>query len=420
MTTPRLANDCFALPPGVEWTPVDQALALLKSRLHAVVGPEDVVLAKASGRVVATDLKAVRTSPPSTNSAVDGYGIAIASCDRTTTTQRLALLAGRAAAGHPFQGKVAIGKAVRILTGATVPAGVDTILMQEDVEVDDDCISFSGLPRTGANLRAAGEDMKEGATIFPAGTVLRAKDVGVLAAAGLAEIASFRRLRVGVLSTGDEIRAAGDTASADQIFDANRPMLLSMLARWGFAAVDLGHVGDTRDLVRARLDEAVRQVDAILTSGGASAGDEDHMSAILQAEGQVDFWRIAIKPGRPLAMGQWQGVPLFGLPGNPVAAFVCALIFARPALFLMAGARWPEPVAYRVPAAFGKKKKPGRREYLRARLNAEGQAEVFWSEGSGLISGLSWSDGLVELGDAGDEITPGAPVRFIPYASFGL
>ncbi|CAN0550006.1 unnamed protein product, partial [Laminaria digitata] len=221
----------------------------------------------------------------------------------------------------------------------------------------------------------------------------------------------------GVLSTGDEVVPAGSPAAPGQIFDANRPMLLSLIARFGHVPVDLGHAPDNRDTLRARLDSA--DADAILTSGGASAGDEDHVSALLRESGALNAWRIALKPGRPLALGMWQGKPVFGLPGNPVAAFVCALVFARPALRLLAGADWSEPTGFDVPAAFAKNKKPGRREYLRARIR-EGRAEVFKSEGSGRISGLSWAEGLVELPEGAATITPGTPVRYIPFGSFGL
>jgi molybdopterin molybdotransferase len=186
--------------------------------------------------------------------------------------------------------------------------------------------------------------------------------------------------------------------------------------------VDLGHVEDRPDLIREALDRGAGVADAILTSGGASAGDEDHVARLLREEGQLSSWRIALKPGRPLALALWGGarVPVIGLPGNPVAALVCTLIFGRPALSLMAGAGWTEPQGFMIPAAFSKRKKPGRREYLRARVNAEGAAEVFASEGSGRISGLSWAEGLVELPDGAAEIGPGTPVRYLPYASFGL
>ena len=272
-----------------------------------------------------------------------------------------------------------------------------------------------------ANTREAGEDVSEGTTALTAGHRLRAPDLALLSALGVAGVSVHRPLRVGVLSTGDEIVPAPDSPAAPhQIYDANRPMLLSLAEGWHYQPVDLGHAPDDPDEIAARLSQGARDADVILTSGGASAGDEDHVSALLRSRGTLTSWRIALKPGRPLALAMWDGTPVFGLPGNPVAALVCALVFARPAFSLMAGAGWQEPCGFTVPAAFSKRKKPGRREYLRARLDAQGAAEVFRSEGSGRISGLSWADGLVELPDGAVEVTPGTPVRYIPYASFGL
>jgi molybdopterin molybdotransferase len=237
----------------------------------------------------------------------------------------------------------------------------------------------------------------------------------------VARVQVHRRLRVAVLSTGDELLAdPGQEAAPHQIFDANRPMLLALLAGWGFEAVDLGHAPDDAAEIAARLDHGAQTADAILTSGGASAGDEDHVSRLLRERGSLSSWRIAVKPGRPLALAMWQGVPVFGLPGNPVAALTCALVFARPALSLLSGAGWVQPPSFTVPAAFSKRKKAGRREYLRARLTADGTAEVFASEGSGRISGLSWATGLVELPDGAVSVAPGDPVRYLPYASFGV
>ncbi len=185
-------------------------------------------------------------------------------------------------------------------------------------------------------------------------------------------------------------------------------------------AIDLGHAPDDAAEIAARLDRGAREADAILTSGGASAGDEDHVARLLGQRGSLSSWRIAVKPGRPLALALWQGVPVFGLPGNPVAAFTCTLVFARPALMLLSGAGWVLPQGFTVPAAFGKRKKAGRREYLRARLTDAGAAEVFASEGSGRISGLSWATGFVELPDGACDVAPGDPVRFLPYGAFGL
>lgn len=413
---PPLKNDCFALPPGVHWTPVDEALALLRDRLHPVVARETVPLMQAAGRVLAEPLIARRANPPLPNTAVDGYGFAadaVAGLDQIT----LPLVAGRAAAGLAYPGEVPPGYAIRMLTGAALPQGVDTVVLDEDCATDEGQVAFRGPVKPGANTRRAGEDVENGTPILPQGRILTPADLALAAATGLSDLSVHAPLRVGVLSTGDEVVPAGSTAAPGQIFDANRPMLLSLIARFGHAPVDLGHVPDDRSALRATLDSA--DVDAILTSGGASAGDEDHVSALLRDSGALNAWRIALKPGRPLALGLWNGKPVFGLPGNPVAAFVCTLVFARPALRLLAGADWSEPTGFDVPAGFAKNKKPGRREYLRARLR-DGRAEVFKSEGSGRISGLSWAEGLVELPDTAATITPGTPVRYIPFGSFGL
>ena len=416
LTPPPLSNDCFALPAGVDWTPVDDALALLKGRLAPVTGAESAPLAAALGRVLAEDAVAKRSNPPLPNTAVDGYGFAGGKAEGAHV---LPLVEGRAAAGVPFEGAVPPGSAIRVLTGAALPDGVDTVILEEDVNTDGAQIAFNGPLKQGANTRNAGEDVSAGEVILPAGRVVTAADLALASATGLAGLTVRLPLRVGVLSTGDELVEAGEPAGKGQIFDANRPMLLALIRQMGFVPVDLGKAADDREALRARLDAAAAETDVILTSGGASAGDEDHMSALLRESGAMQEWRIALKPGRPLALGMWQGTPVFGLPGNPVAALVCTLIFARPAMGLMAGAGWQEPQVFEVPAAFEKRKKPGRREYLRARVR-DGKVEVFKSEGSGRISGLSWAEGLVELGDGAAHIKTGDPVRFIPYGSFAM
>ena len=416
LAPPPLSNDCFALPAGVDWVPVEDALAHLRANLRPVVGIEQQPLEAAEGRILAQDLTARRANPPQANSAVDGYGFA---GPLPAGVARLPLVEGRAAAGVPFAGAVPPDHALRILTGAALPEGVDSVALQEDVTTDGRQIALNGPLKRGANARRAGEDVAEGATVLRAGRRLTPADLALLAAVGHGTLPLRRRLRLGVLSTGDEIRPPGAAAGGGQIFDANRPMLLALARRWGVEAVDLGIAPDDRAALRARLDDAAGRADVLLTSGGASAGDEDHMSALLREAGAMQLWRIAVKPGRPLALGTWNGVPVFGLPGNPVAALVCALIFARPAVALLAGGDWQAPQGFEVPAGFAKRKKPGRREYLRARMR-EGRAEVFGSEGSGRISGLSWAEGLVELPDGAAEIAVGDPVRFLPFGSFGM
>ena len=415
LSPPPLRDDCFALPPGVDWTPVGAALERLREGLAPVTGAQAAPVAEAMGRVLAEPALARRASPPAANAAVDGYGFAHAAV--ASGDNLMALVPGRAAAGAPLGRAVPEGSAARILTGALLPEGVDTVILQEDARADGGRVAFRGPVRRAANTRRAGEDVEAGAVALPAGRRLGAPDLALLSALGIAEVAVRERLRVGVLSTGDEIAAPGETLDPARTYDANRPMLLAVLRRWGFEAVDLGRVRDDRAALRASLDGA--GCHAVLTSGGASAGEEDHVSALMRAEGRVETWRVAMKPGRPLMMGLWRGAPVLGLPGNPVAAFVCALVFARPALSVLAGSGWVEPQGFEVPAAFHKRKRPGRRELLRARVRG-GRAEVFASEGSGRVSGLSWAEGLVELGEEAREVGPGDPVRYLPYGSFGL
>ena len=332
----------------------------------------------------------------------------------------LPLEPGRAAAGHPYAGPVPPGHALRILTGAEMPAGTDTVVMQEDVDVRIGRLRFTPPKGKGSNCRASGEDTAQGDTVLVPGARIGAAELARLTSVGIGRVQVRAPLRVGVLSTGDELLQPGDDPATSGTFDANRPMLGTMLRDFGHVGVDLGAQQDSADTIRDALNRAADSTDAIITTGGASEGDEDHISRLLQTEGQVTTWRIAVKPGRPLALGFWRGVPVFGLPGNPVAAFVCALIFVRPALAALAGQGWSDPAAYTLPAAFETRKKGGRREYRRARLNQDGHVEMFRSEGSGLISGLSWADGLVELPEPAMEVGIGDPVRYLPYSGFGL
>lgn len=413
--TPPLSNDCFALPPGVHWTPVEEAHALLRNRLSPITEVETLPISAALGRILAAPVLAKRAHPPTANTAVDGYALTGAAYG--TGAHRVPLLKGRSAAGNGYPGVVPDTHALRVLTGAPLPAGTDSVVLQEDVRLDADHIHFHGPLKTGANARAAGEDVVEGQTILQAGRALTPADLGLMAATGVADVPVHRRLRVAVISTGDELLPAGARARADQIFDANHPMLCAQLSEFGYQAVDLGRCPDNRDALRQRFEDAAEQADVIVTSGGASAGDEDHVSALLKETGSLALWRIAIKPGRPLALAVWSGKPVFALPGNPVAALVCLLVFARPAMRVLAGQAWHVPEGLLLPAAFQKSKKAGRREYLRARLR-DRKVEVFESEGSGRISGLSWAEGLVELPDPAARVSHGDHVKFIPFTDF--
>ena len=413
---PKLNNDCFALPSGVDWIPVPKVFELLQKALHISVIANSLPVEEACGYILAAPIVAQRCSPPYANSAIDGYGFS-GSQSANKAPVHLKLLPGRTAAGHPFKDYVPIGYALRVLTGASLPDGVDTIVLQEDVNSNGKEIAFYGPLQTGKNTRPAGEDIEAGQLLFEQGHKLCATDLAVLAAAGVCEVDVYAPLRVGVLSTGDELIEVGSVAKEGKIFDINRLMLMAEMQRAGFVAIDLGIAKDNLNSLRETLKEASQTCDVLLTTGGASTGDEDHMARLLRSEGSLEIWRVAVKPGRPMAMGVFEGLPVFGLPGNPVAAFVCALVFAKPALSCLAGAKWSRPVGYMVPAAFSKSKKPGRFEYLRAKL-VDGSVEVFASEGSGRVTSLSWADGLVELGSHVKTIKQGEMVRYIPFSEF--
>ena len=411
----RPVNDCFALPPGVDWTPVDEALAALKASISPVVATEEIALCAGLNRILATDAAAALSHPIHANAAVDGYAFAHSSY----LSGPMRIVDGRAAAGAPFDRELGQGEAVRILTGAVIPDGADTVMLDEDSRVENGVLNAPTGLKPGANRRREGENVAAGAAALEAGARLTPQALSHAAAAGLTMAAVYKRLRVAVLSTGDEIQEAGDALRPGAVIDANRPMLAGLARAWGFDVIDLGVAPDDPAAVRAALDRGAAEADVILGSGGASAGDEDHMARLLGEEGTRAIWRIAMKPGRPLALGRWSGVPVFGLPGNPVAAFVCSLIFARPALMAMSGAGWADVQPEMRPAAFEKRRKTGRREYLRALLGEDGGVEIFANEGSGLIRGLVWANGLVDLPDGGPDVARGDLVRFLPFSAFG-
>ncbi|MEM7241459.1 MAG: gephyrin-like molybdotransferase Glp [Pseudomonadota bacterium] len=410
---PPLRDDCFAMPRGVEWVPVVEALNTLKGALHPIVDTEELTIERALGRVLAEDVVAKTSHPPFTNAAVDGYGFLHAALPKAQEVA-LPLIDGRAAAGAAFNETVPPGAAIRILTGAKIPNGVDTVILEEDVALADGQVHFQNAIKAGANTRSAGEDFAAGDVIIRRATKLRPDHLGVLASAGVSHLTCYRALRIALFATGDEL--IGTNMGTDKINDANRPMLAALLQSMGHEVIDLGIIKDDAKAVQNALDRAAEKADAILTTGGASAGEEDHISKILASSGNLQTWRVAIKPGRPIAMALWKGKPVFGLPGNPVAAFVCTVIFAAPAFRVLSGGAWQVPAGYKVPAAFEKSKKYGREEYLRARLNSNGAAEVFKSEGSGRISGLAWSDGLVRLDHEAAEIKNGDLVTYLPYS----
>lgn len=423
---PKLIDDCFR--PGATLLRHDAAVELLRERLKPIAKIETRPLSAAGIRVLARPVIAAHPVPAHTNSAVDGFAFAFP--DYHAVTGVTLPVAGRSAAGHPLAGQPVPGSAVQILTGAALPPGLDTVVMQEDCTsaIDAEGHARVRIPaglKSGANVRLAGEDVAAGTELFARGHVLRPQDLAALASIGRGEVACYAPLRVAIVSTGDEVIRAGTRAlTLGEVYDANAPMLEALAALTGAVVTDLGVWPDNAADIRAQLKAAAPRFDVILTSGGASKGAEDHMAAAIEALGSRHFWEIAVKPGRPMMFGQIGGTVIAGLPGNPVAVFVCFLMYVFPMLRALGGAPWPEPRRYRLPAAFAMpKRKLGRREFWRGMLvERDGAMAVdkFARDGSGLISGLTAADGLIDCPEDRVSVSPGEPVHFIPFSEFGI
>jgi molybdopterin molybdotransferase len=414
----QLSDDCFAF--GGPMMSVDEAVGIIAAKVVPVQEVETVALDRADGRILATAIAAPLPLPPFTNSAVDGY--AVRSGDLLRGAEAAFAVTGRVQAGASAGDAIKPGEAMRIFTGAPMPDGADTVFMQEDVRIDDAgrVVLPAGL-RPGANVRPAGEDIPVGASALAAGQRLRPQDIALAAAFGLTELTVRRRIRVAVFSTGNELVSPGAARKPAQLFDSNRFMLMAMLVRLGCEVSDLGILRDDRASLAQGLKKVAGAHDLILTTGGVSTGEEDHVKAAVESVGTLVLWRMAIKPGRPVAMGIIGGTPLIGLPGNPVASFVTFVHVVRPTVLALGGAT-PQPlVPMPVRAAFSYKKKISRREYVRVCLRkaADGALEAtkFPREGAGLLSSLVDTDGLVELGEEITQVEPGQSVGFLSYAS---
>jgi molybdopterin molybdotransferase len=414
----QLSDDCFAF--GGPMMSVDEAVAIIGARVTPVQDVETVPLGEADGRILAGGIAAPLPLPPFTNSAVDGY--AVRSGDLPLREERAFPVTGRVQAGAATGEPIKPGHATRIFTGAPMPDGADTVFMQEDVRLDADgsVVLPAGL-RPGANVRPAGEDIPAGTVALTAGRRLRPQDIALAAAFGLTQVNVRRRIRVAVFSTGDELVSPGSPRALSQLFDSNRFMLLAMLKRLGCEVSDLGIVKDDRTSLAQGLKKVAGAHDLILTTGGVSTGEEDHVKASVESVGTLVLWRMAIKPGRPVAMGIIAGTPFIGLPGNPVASFVTFVHVVRPTVLALAGATQQHLVPMPVRAAFTYKKKIARREYVRVilRKGDDGGLEAvkFPREGAGLLSSLVDTDGLVELGEAITRVEPGQTIGFLSYAS---
>jgi molybdopterin molybdotransferase len=423
MAERRLIDDCFLTDS--ERLRHDDALAILRARIRPVVGTETVPLSQAAGRILAEPVASPRAVPAFDNAAVDGYAFAHADHAAVGGLFPVAL---RIAAGHPSPEPLPPGSAARIFTGAAMPAGADTVAMQEDCTVTDEAgqarVAIPPGLRRGGNRRKAGEDLEQGALVAAAGQRLRPQEIAAIASTGRAEAAVYRPLSVACVSTGDEIVRPGRPLARGEVYDSNHFLLAALLQTLGCAVTDAGILPDDLPTVRAALSDLAASHDAVLTTGGASRGEEDHLVSALDSLGKRHLWQLAVKPGRPMSFGQIGDCAVVALPGNPVAAFVCFLLYVRPLLTVMSGGAWPEPQRFLLPAAFAiPDRKTGRREFLRGRLihgPSGPEVEKFARDGSGLISSLREADGLIEIAEDIPAIRPGTLVPFLPFSAFAL
>ena len=426
----QLSDDCFAF--GGPLLSVDDVERLMADRVNAVAERADVALAQALGRVTADDVRAAVNLPSFDNSAVDGYAVRFADLNKTGETRLL--VAGRAQAGSRGVVAVEAGQAVRIFTGAAMPLGTDTVFMQEDVQAHGDAVVVPSGLKIGANRRLIGEDVEADSVVIKAGCRLQPQHIAMASAIGLTHLNVRRKVSIALFSTGDEIVEPGTPLRHGAVYDANRPLLAAMARRLGADVTDLGILADEPGVVTRSLASAARDHDLVITSGGVSTGEADHVRDAVEKAGRLVFWRIAIKPGRPVAMGVLSAgeaghgksdaahnAAFVGLPGNPVAAFVTFARVVRPLLLRLMGAGTEQLVAFPVRSAFTYRKKTGRREYVRVTLarGADGflEASKHTQDGAGVISSLTATDGLAELPEDVTSVTPGDHVGFISYAA---
>lgn len=396
---------------------VEQAIAELLAHARPLDELETLALADAAGRVLAQDVTAVADVPGFDNSAMDGYALRGSDID---TAQGAGLAIVQRIPAGQVGTPLPAGCAARIFTGAPLPEGADTVAMQEHCRVDNDRLYLERAIAPGANVRPRGNDISAGNTVLEAGTLLRAAHLGLAASVGVAGVDVYRRPRVAIFSTGDELVEPGNPLGPGQIYNSNRFQLGALLRAQGCTVIDLGMAVDTFAATRYMLQTGAEQADVVITTGGVSVGEEDHVKAALESVGQLTLWRIRMKPGKPLAFGRIGATPFIGLPGNPVSAFVTFMLFARPFLQALAGRTPTTPHTFPVRAGFGHTARQ-RREYVRVRLRDDPErgpvAETFPRQGSDVLSSVAWADGLVEVAE-GTTVQDGDSVRFLPFAEW--
>jgi molybdopterin molybdotransferase len=409
-------NQCD--PPKDRLIPYDEALQQLIAKVSPLQRVVRKPLPEAFDEVLAESQRSTIDVPQTDNSSMDGYALntsdlASSGATELPVSQRIA--AGEA--GEPLQS----GTAARIFTGAPIPAGADLVIMQEQVQITGDTIRFDINPEPGSNIRRAGNDIRSGDTILQKGCRLRPQDIGLAASVGLESLPVFEKIRVGIFLAGDELVEPGKPLAVGQIYDSNRYTLQGMLQALGCEIIDLGLVGDTLEETKAAMLNAAQQADLVVSSGGVSVGEEDHVRIAIEQLGDLHLWRLRIKPGKPLAFGAINSTPFFGLPGNPVSVFVTFCLFVCPLIKTLQGRSWQKPVAVQVVAGFDWPKPDSRREFLRARLETDGDqalvAKIYPNQDSGVLSSAVWAQGFVEIAE-GQTLQAGDKVDYFCFEQF--
>lgn len=395
--------------------PIDQALDRLLASLRPIEERETVPILDARGRILAAAIEAAMDVPPLDNSAMDGY--AVSACD--TVGAEVSLLVSQRIAAGQIGNPLRAGEAARIFTGAPMPEGADAVVMQEHCRVSGDRVTILQAVEPGENLRRAGEDIKTGATLFEAGHRLRSQDIGLIASLGIAEVTLSRRLRIALMTTGDELVQPGTELKPGQIYNSNFYSLSALLQAFDAEVIDLGVVGDDFESTRQALAAAAKSADCIISTGGVSVGEEDHVKAAVEAEGTLELWKLAIKPGKPLAAGKVRGIQFFGLPGNPVSALITFMLIVRPCLLRMSGCDSLVPASFYLPAAFSRPESGQRQEYLRVTVQTGEDRKQsllpFNNQSSGVGSSLSGADGLAII-PAYTSVAVGDSLEYIPFS----
>ena len=397
---------CFS-QPGL--LPFDQAKQIILDNVSAVFESEQLPIMAANNRILAKQVLSPVNVPPHDNSAMDGYAFAQASCEANQPFK----LVGKSFAGAPFQGEVKLGECVRIMTGAKLPAGCDTVQMQENTQVDNELVSLTQPSKLGQNIRRLGEDIKASQVLMDKGYQLTSADIGTLASIGVATVEVMRPLKVALIATGDELKQPGEVLGDGDIYESNRFFLTSMLNKLPVEVIDYGVIADDKTLIRDAFLDANEKADVVLSSGGVSVGEADYTKLTIEEIGQVGFWKIAMKPGKPFAFGKLPNATFFGLPGNPVSALVTCYQLVIPALYQMMSAQMPARTQIKAISTTALKKSPGRMDFQRGiwQLNDQGQVEVIstGAQGSGILSSiakancfivLAQQQGRVEAGEA--------------------